>query len=133
MERALWGLRPLKALLIIYSFLFPNFLLPFGIKVNPACNPYKHTYDACFIKWVEGYLEPLTGETTLPGTKSTVDPAVRAKAKAEEYEKLCGESWRVYKDCVWKAVKDKDLMPLLTQAREENPLLSPNSEPTSSK
>lgn len=33
---------------------------------------------------------------------------------------------------VQKAVKDKDLLPLLTQAREENPLLTPSSEPTSS-
>lgn len=95
-------------------------LFPFSFHVvNPACNPLKHRYDACFIKWVEGYLEPLpfaaapsSSTPTAVSAKGakpiqqqqTVDPAIRAKEKADEYEALCGASWREYEACVWVRV-----------------------------
>lgn len=76
--------------------------LPLGPPVDPACNPLKHRYDACFIKWIEGYLEPPSSPSGAAGGKAAaVDQQARAKAKADEYEQLCGESWRAYSSCVW--------------------------------
>ncbi|KAL7416047.1 hypothetical protein BDY24DRAFT_380879 [Mrakia frigida] len=88
------------------------------------------------------YLEPLTGDSSpLPppasisskltnsssSSPSKPDPAIRAKEKAEEYERLCGESWKEYKECVWKGVSKKGLTTLIESARLENPLVSIDS------
>ena len=62
-------------------------------SMSPECTPLKHTYDACFNAWFEGYLEPAVSAT----------PAERLKysqEKAEEYERNCGKIWTQYRSCV---------------------------------
>ncbi|EIM81829.1 uncharacterized protein STEHIDRAFT_27330, partial [Stereum hirsutum FP-91666 SS1] len=91
------------------------------------CTPLKIEYDSCFNSWFEGYLEPAVSASATPDQR-----AKYSKQKAEEYENKCGKIWSSYRECVQKAVKDKGLNDLLDEARKENPLKEPPSNPSSS-
>jgi len=49
----------------------------------------------------------------------------RNKDKAEEYDRKCGQVWKSYRECVQRAVTNKNLDQLLKEAREDNPLKDP--------
>ena len=106
-------------------------------SLAPECTPLKHSYDACFNAWFEGYLEPAIAAGSSGGSGkngSTASPKAREEysaKKAEEFEKNCGEVWRQYRTCVQGAVKEKGLDEMLKQAREDNPLKEPPLPSTS--
>ncbi|KAF8479369.1 mitochondrial distribution/morphology family 35/apoptosis [Gautieria morchelliformis] len=88
-------------------------------SLSPDCTPLKHEYDACFNAWFEGYLEPLASDMT------TEQRQERSAQKAKEYQERCGKVWEGYRTCVQGAVKEKGLTELLSQARQEDPLVEP--------
>lgn len=76
-------------------------------SLAPECTPLKHSYDACFNAWFEGYLEPAIAAGSNGGSGKNGSSAASPKAreeysskKAEEFEKNCGEVWRQYRSCV---------------------------------
>ncbi|KAF8915916.1 mitochondrial distribution/morphology family 35/apoptosis [Mucidula mucida] len=85
-------------------------------SLNEACTPLKRAYDSCFNTWFEGYLEPAVAAT------SEAQREAYSKEKAEEFKAKCGKMWIEYKTCVQNSLKDKGLVPLLEQAREEHPM-----------
>ncbi|KAG2750365.1 hypothetical protein P692DRAFT_20863625 [Suillus brevipes Sb2] len=93
-------------------------------SLSPECTPLKHDYDACFNTWFEGYLEPAIANANTKG-HSQGQRIEYSKLKKEEYDRKCGGIWEKYKDCVQKAVTEKGLGELLSQARQENPLREP--------
>ncbi|KAG1786757.1 mitochondrial distribution/morphology family 35/apoptosis [Suillus fuscotomentosus] len=93
-------------------------------SLSPECTPLKHEYDACFNTWFEGYLEPAIANANTKG-HSQSQRIEYSKQKKEEYDRKCGSIWAEYKDCVQKAVTEKGLGGLLSQARQENPLREP--------
>ncbi|KZT54174.1 hypothetical protein CALCODRAFT_439119 [Calocera cornea HHB12733] len=100
-------------------------------SLKPECTPLKHKYDACFNAWFEGYLQPLSapalagGAAAKPLTQEAREAAQRGKR--EEYERTCGKVWEAYRGCLSGALTEKRLDDLLQQAREENPMLEPES------
>ncbi|EJD05543.1 uncharacterized protein FOMMEDRAFT_103645 [Fomitiporia mediterranea MF3/22] len=82
------------------------------------CTSLKLPYDSCFNAWFEGYLQPAVN-------LSAAQRAEYSKAKADEFEQKCGKVWREYQACVKRAVKDKGLDEMLTEATKDNPLTSP--------
>ncbi|KAF8578476.1 hypothetical protein K439DRAFT_1362025 [Ramaria rubella] len=89
-------------------------------SLSANCTPLKQEYDACFNAWFEGYLEPLSSDSTTAEQRRE-----RSVQKAKEYEERCGKIWESYKTCVQNAVKEKGLTNLLDQARQEDPLVEP--------
>ncbi|KAG2068933.1 hypothetical protein BDR04DRAFT_1056168 [Suillus decipiens] len=87
-------------------------------SLSPECTPLKHEYDACFNTWFEGYLEPAIANSNTKGY-SQGQRIEYSKLKKEEYVRKCGSIW------AQKAVTDKGLGDLLSQARQENPLREP--------
>lgn len=63
-------------------------------SLSPECTPLKHTYDACFNSWFQGYLQP----TLKPGQEDARKEY--SKAKAKEFEERCGSVWEQYRKCV---------------------------------
>ncbi|WVF69991.1 hypothetical protein IAT40_004776 [Kwoniella sp. CBS 6097] len=52
-----------------------------------------------------------------------MDPKIRAKVKAEEYQRNCGKVWEEYQGCLKKSIaQNESLSALLETAREEHPL-----------
>lgn len=92
-------------------------------SLSAECTPLKLSYDSCFNSWFEGYLEPTLSPQQQKHKQQ--HPEEYAKQKAEEYQQKCGKIWDSYRDCVQKAIKEKGLIELLDQARDENPLNEP--------
>ncbi|KZO92990.1 hypothetical protein CALVIDRAFT_486731 [Calocera viscosa TUFC12733] len=90
-------------------------------SLKPECTPLKHKYDACFNAWFEGYLSPVLADQAEP------DRTRALQEKREEYDRTCGKVWEAYRGCLSGALTQKGLDDLLQQAREENPLLEPES------
>ncbi|EJF58140.1 hypothetical protein DICSQDRAFT_36635, partial [Dichomitus squalens LYAD-421 SS1] len=86
-------------------------------SLSEECTPLKRKYDACFNAWFEGYLEPAVSASVTPEQRTKF-----SQEKAAEFEKACGKIWQEYRECVQKAVKDKGLESLLSQARQSHPL-----------
>lgn len=65
---------------------------------GPECTKLKKEYDECFNDWyTNGFLN--------------------AKSNTNE----CEDMFIDYKECVMKALKQKEILPLLEQARQESP------------
>ncbi|PWN24940.1 hypothetical protein BDZ90DRAFT_281922 [Jaminaea rosea] len=123
-------------------------------SLSPECTPLKHKYDACFNAWFQDYLGvPTSSSTSAAGgaaepaakprrrgffggggggdsesiatTGGAERDAVAREGKRNELEEKCGAMFREYQACVKKALKEKDLLPLLSQAREYNPFPFP--------
>ncbi|KAI0824965.1 mitochondrial distribution/morphology family 35/apoptosis [Trametes gibbosa] len=93
-------------------------------SLSEECTPLKRSYDACFNAWFEGYLEPAVSASANAEQRTNF-----AQQKAAEFESSCGKIWQEYRQCIQKAVKDKNLEALLDQARSENPLKEPPPPP----
>ncbi|KAH9948050.1 mitochondrial distribution/morphology family 35/apoptosis [Amylocystis lapponica] len=96
-----------------------------ALSLSEECTPLKQEYDACFNAWFEGYLEPAVSASASPEQRSAF-----SQQKAAEYERNCGKIWTQYRDCVQKAVKEKQLDVLLDEARQEYPLKDPPPPPS---
>ncbi|KAJ3146177.1 Mitochondrial distribution and morphology protein 35 [Geranomyces variabilis] len=72
-------------------------------SISPECNELKKTYDDCFNKWYATKF--LQGDTT---------PA-------------CEEIFTLYRACIWRAIKEKNLDTLIADARKEKPFDTPDA------
>ncbi|EGF99830.1 uncharacterized protein MELLADRAFT_40100 [Melampsora larici-populina 98AG31] len=77
-------------------------------SLEPECTPLKKSYDGCFNRWFERYLQ-----------------------LSNQYEIECGQQWTAYQTCLNKAIESRQLKPLLDAARQEDPLKSYNDIETS--
>ena len=64
-------------------------------SLSPECTPLKHSYDACFNSWFQGYLQPTLKPEQLEDARKEY-----SKAKAKEFEEKCGSIWEEYRKCV---------------------------------
>ncbi|KAI8920223.1 mitochondrial distribution/morphology family 35/apoptosis [Powellomyces hirtus] len=71
-------------------------------SISPECNELKKQYDDCFNKWYANKF--LQGDTT---------PA-------------CEGIFTLYRACIWKAIKEKNLDQLISDARKEKPFNAAN-------
>jgi hypothetical protein len=125
--------------------------------VTPETEPELPLRKPLITSWANAFpkrTRPIIGDAPLEDTiESSVSSAVpelqrssykidtrgktRAQIKAEEYEKACGEPWRLYQSCLkvcpqfegradeQKAIaQNTSLSTLLEQARDEHPLAS---------
>ncbi|KAI5801451.1 hypothetical protein DFH27DRAFT_58762 [Peziza echinospora] len=67
-------------------------------SLAPECSEVKERYDQCFIKWYS--------EKYLRGESSTDD---------------CKAQFKLYQDCLNKALKEKGITKMLDEARKSNP------------
>ncbi|KAJ3414243.1 phosphatidylinositol N-acetylglucosaminyltransferase subunit gpi1 [Chytridiales sp. JEL 0842] len=66
-------------------------------SLSPECNELKQKYDACFNTWYsEKFLKGQKGED-------------------------CEDLFKLYRACVWKAIKEKKLDKMIGDARKETP------------
>ncbi|KAI8847212.1 mitochondrial distribution/morphology family 35/apoptosis, partial [Chytridium lagenaria] len=70
----------------------------------PECQDLKQRYDQCFNKWYS--------EKFLKG----------------ERDEECEDLFKLYRACVWKAIKDKNIDKLINDARRENPFKGTSSD-----
>ena len=80
-------------------------------SLHAPCTPLKQKYDSCFNHWFEEYLR-LAAPQPPPGSLAPKAPEenehdinaerrqAQIKAKAEEYESRCGETWKAYRSCL---------------------------------
>ncbi|CAO1622036.1 unnamed protein product [Parajaminaea phylloscopi] len=126
-------------------------------SLDPSCTPLKHRYDTCFNAWFHDYLGvapsgPIartdggasakkrgfwsrgndSNAAASAATDGSDDESLRRLRadKRNELESKCGQLFAEYQSCVKKALQDRDLLPLISTAREYNPF--PFPEPTSS-
>ncbi|KAH9814424.1 hypothetical protein DFH28DRAFT_1058896 [Melampsora americana] len=76
-------------------------------SLEPECTPLKKSYDGCFNRWFEKYLQ-------------------LSNQMKRDYEKDCGQQWKAYQTCLNKAIERRQLKPLLDAARQDDPLESHN-------
>ncbi|KAJ3036734.1 Mitochondrial distribution and morphology protein 35 [Rhizophlyctis rosea] len=66
-------------------------------SISPECTELKRQYDECFNKWYSTKF--LQGDVTPE----------------------CDDIFRLYRGCVWKAIKEKNVDQLINDARKERP------------
>lgn len=125
--------------------------------MDDKCTPLKHKYDQCFNLWFEEYLgleSKLSASTSSSTTArsssadssqsrfssffgsdrhadpsatdaSTVDARRRNELRVK-YDS-CAQLFEDYKTCVRAAVRERDLEPLIQEARQFNPFPFPSS------
>lgn len=94
-------------------------------SLHAPCTQLKRKYDSCFNHWFDEYLRlaapsvppvssssskkpvaaaaashPSSTNTPDALDKEELDRQTNLKAKAEEYENRCGETWRAYRRCL---------------------------------
>ena len=108
------------------AYLLTNIALLYRMdSLHAPCTPLKRTYDSCFNHWFDEYLRlaapsvpPIASSSSnkpvaaaaashpsSTNTSETLDKAelerqAKLKAKAEEYEQRCGDTWRAYRRCL---------------------------------
>ncbi|TPX64120.1 hypothetical protein SpCBS45565_g06085 [Spizellomyces sp. 'palustris'] len=66
-------------------------------SISPDCNDLKKQYDDCFNKWYANKF--LQGDTTPE----------------------CEDLFKLYRACIWRAIKEKNLDQLISDAQKEKP------------
>ncbi|CAO1639370.1 unnamed protein product [Sympodiomycopsis kandeliae] len=122
-------------------------------SLSPECTPLKHRYDTCFNSWFEEYLS-LGTDSSASSSSSTATPSgssfwgrsssanssnstmLDSKEKRKqlrlELDGKCGEVLKSYQDCVKKALGQREILPLISEAREFNPFPFPIDSSSSS-
>ncbi|KAI9333657.1 mitochondrial distribution and morphology protein Mdm35 [Obelidium mucronatum] len=77
-------------------------------SLSPECTPLKDAYYNCFNKW---YADEL-----LKGSFSSSTGSNKKAAVSNE----CQDLFEKYKDCVWKAIKEKKIDALINEARKDD-------------
>ncbi|KAI9105269.1 TP53-regulated inhibitor of apoptosis 1-B [Phlyctochytrium arcticum] len=78
-------------------------------SLSPECNDLKKEYDDCFNKWYANKF--LQGDITQD----------------------CEDIFKLYRACIWKAIKEKKLDTLIDDARKEKPFATTTESPPDSK
>ncbi|KAJ3291723.1 Mitochondrial distribution and morphology protein 35 [Borealophlyctis nickersoniae] len=66
-------------------------------SISPECTELKKLYDECFNKWYS------------------------SKFLAGNVSQDCEDIFKLYRACVWKAIKEKNIDQLINDARKERP------------
>ncbi|KAI8622804.1 mitochondrial distribution/morphology family 35/apoptosis [Chytriomyces sp. MP71] len=74
-------------------------------SLSSECTPLKDAYQTCFNKW---YADELLRGSFSGSKKATVSDE-------------CQELFSKYKDCVWKAIREKKIDALIQEARKDDP------------
>ncbi|ORY52062.1 mitochondrial distribution and morphology protein Mdm35 [Rhizoclosmatium globosum] len=73
-------------------------------SLSPECTPLKDAYYNCFNKW---YADELL--------KGSFGGSKKAAVSNE-----CQQLFETYKECVWKAIKEKKIDTLINEARKDD-------------
>ncbi|KDN39914.1 hypothetical protein K437DRAFT_227679 [Tilletiaria anomala UBC 951] len=90
-------------------------------SMDPKCTPLKHRYDQCFNLWFDEYLD-------LAAPAATAPPAASRRAELRKKYDSCAALFEDYKTCVRAAVRERDLEPLIAEARCFNPFPFPSGD-----
>ncbi|PWN41608.1 hypothetical protein IE81DRAFT_291605 [Ceraceosorus guamensis] len=113
-------------------------------SMSAACTPLKHKYDACFTNWFVEYLGLPQDASDGPkvassdsfgsagfwsrGKSAGGEGSDRRTALREKLEGECGAVWSAYRDCVKRAVVEKQLEGPIAEARAHNPFPFPGHD-----
>jgi TRIAP1/MDM35 family protein len=68
-------------------------------SLSASCTPLRRSYDVCFNRWLEGYLNVANPKNAEAPVQS--DEKLKAlKAQADLYEEQCGATFREYQQCL---------------------------------
>ncbi|KAJ3349317.1 Mitochondrial distribution and morphology protein 35 [Entophlyctis luteolus] len=84
-------------------------------SLSPECTPLKDAYYTCFNKW---YAEELL-KGSFGGNANGAKAAAGSSGMRHPVADGCQELFQTYKDCVWRAIREKKIDALIAEARKD--------------